>query len=426
MTSHPLRIAILGLHYSPEVTGNAPYTSSLASALAALGHEVRVITSHPHYPEWRIREGYGRWVSTETIDGVSVKRLRHFVPRQPGNLSRLVSEISFGLRIILTPWGRPDVVLLVSPALFSTAMAGVRARFGIRRPPVGVWVQDFYSLGMAETGSGGKLAVQLLRRVEAFALRSASGVAAIHERFKSHMISGLGVKRDAIVVIRNWTHLQEATTFDGVTVRERLGWTADETVVLHAGNMGLKQGLDNVVEAARLADKLGLPVKFVLMGNGNQRSRLESAAQGIGRISFIDSLPDAMFQAALGSADVLLVNELPGVTEMSVPSKLTSYFSTGLPVIGATDVGSVTAGELDESGGGIRVDPGRPDNLLDGVLLLAENTELRNSLGVSGLRYRQTTLSEEVAVSKFAAWLESLAETRRSSNQGTRPTDLER
>jgi glycosyltransferase involved in cell wall biosynthesis len=120
-------------------------------------------------------------------------------------------------------------------------------------------------------------------------------------------------------------------------------------------------------------------------------------------------VPGNEFQAALGSADILLVNERPGVAEMSVPSKLTSYFCTGLPVLGATDDGSVTASELEKSGGGIRVDAGAPAALLDGISLLAGNGELRSELGAAGLRYRESALAPDLAIDRYAEWLEGLA-----------------
>ncbi|TFD49813.1 glycosyltransferase WbuB [Cryobacterium frigoriphilum] len=410
MTTRPLRILIIGLHYAPEATGNAPYTTALAEGLTALGHCVRVITAHPHYPQWRIRDGYGARTTRESIHGVPVTRLRHYVPAQPSNLQRLLSELSFGLRLLTTRWGRPQVLLLVSPALFSTAVALSRARLLHRRLPVGIWVQDLYSLGLTETGTGGGRTAALMRRIESATLRHATGVAVIHDRFKLALVRTLGVTDDAVHVIRNWTHLPEPPAVDRAAVRTAHGWAATDTVVLHAGNMGVKQGLENVVEAARLADARGLPLRFVLLGNGNQREALLARARGITRIQFLDALPDADFQATLRSADLLLVNELPGVTEMSVPSKLTSYFSTGLPVLAATDAGSVTAGELQLSGGGVRANAGDPAALVDAVIALAADPGRCQSLGAAGQNYCHENLSQAAALTRFDRWAHCLSD----------------
>jgi Glycosyl transferase 4-like domain len=97
-----LRVTVLGGHYFPEPTGNAPYTAGLAQGLAMRGHDVRVITTHPHYPEWRIKDGYGGWFRDEEIRGGRVRRLAHYVPANPGGLRRLLSELSLGLRYLGT------------------------------------------------------------------------------------------------------------------------------------------------------------------------------------------------------------------------------------------------------------------------------------------------------------------------------------
>lgn len=411
MVSTP-RVAILGLNYPPEPTGISPYMGSFARGLRKRGLPVRVFTAHPHYPEWEFREGYGQWTRREDIDEIAVTRFLHYMPSKPDGIRRLLSEITFGLRLAFARWGKPDVVVLVSPALFSTAIATVRARLSRRRPAVVVWVQDIYSLGVTETGAGGGTVARVMKAVESATLRAASGVVVIHSRFSSYITDTLGVDPERIQVVRNWTHLEPAPAPDVANVRSRHGWSPTETVVLHAGNMGAKQGLGNVVDAARLADEQGLPLRFVLLGNGSKRASLEKRGEGVERLQFIDSLDDAGFQAALASADILLVNEKVGVSEMAVPSKLTSYFSTGRPVLAATDARGATASEVQASNGGVIIEAGDPAALVDAALALGDDPEECQTLGANGLRYREEVLGEEAAIDQYAEWLRSLAEKR--------------
>ena len=163
-------------------------------------------------------------------------------------------------------------------------------------------------------------------------------------------------------------------------MRRELGWPDDVTVVLHAGNMGAKQGLANVVEAARIADRDSQPLLFVLMGDGNQRAALEAMGT-TGCLQFIDPVPQELFTAALRAADILLVNERPGIKDMSVPSKLTSYFATGQPIIAATDAESVTAEEIEASGAGIRVDADRPELIVSAAMELRNNPQMARAAG---------------------------------------------
>jgi colanic acid biosynthesis glycosyl transferase WcaI len=407
-----LRVTIVGLNYAPEPTGNAPYTSSLAEGLVDAGHVVHVVTGYPHYPEWNLKPGYSGWSRTEVIRGVHVQRLRHHVPRKPTALSRLHLELSFGIRLLFARWNRPDVVLVVSPALFSSAMAILRIRLSPNRPAAGIWVQDLYSRGVVETRTGGGSAARFAAQVESRVLRATDGVAAIHERFKDFIVKGLGVPAGKVKVIRNWTHLPASPTEGAAEMRTQLGWDPSDIVVLHAGNMGKKQGLENVVAAARLAETQGSKVRFVLMGDGNQRQRLELMSSGLSQISFLDPLPGSEFQRALAAANVLLVNELPGVKDMAVPSKLTSYFNAGVPVIAATDEGSVTASEISRSGGGIRVDAGNPGALVETAEILGQDTVRAAKLGSQGLRFREETLSAAAALSDYDEFITSLASSR--------------
>jgi glycosyltransferase involved in cell wall biosynthesis len=308
------------------------------------------------------------------------------------------------------------VVVLVSPNLFSTALAALRARWS-RRLAAGIWVQDLYSLGVVETEQGGRLVAALIRTVESHTLRSANGVAVIHDRFRHFAAASLGVPDSRLEVIRNWSHVRSAPGVDRASVRNRMGWGPDETVLLHAGNMGMKQGLENVVEAARLADQSLAPVRFVLLGDGSQRQRLQALAHGISRIEFIPPLPQGEFERVLASADILLLNERTAMREMSLPSKLTTYFSTMLPVLAATDAASLTAAELDASGGGVRVAAGQPGALLAQALALRGDRALARTLGAAGHRYRQQVLREEAALERFEHWLTLLVDR---SRQGVR------
>lgn len=399
---------MFGINYAPEPTGIAPYTTGLAEGLLSRSHPVRVITTHPHYPEWRRADGYGGWGSRETINDVGVTRVRHFVPDGKNNWARILSELSFGVRAFFTPIGKTDRVVLVSPALFSSVMTLARLRLTHRKTPVAVWVQDVYSAGIGETGAGGTVVARAIRNVEGSLLKRADGVVVIHERFCRILVEELGVPRENIEVVRNWTHLPQTVNVDRAAFRQRLGWSPDETVILHSGNMGAKQGLGNVVEAARLAESTGQRFRFVLMGDGGKRAELERQSEGLRTIEFLDPMGRDDFQAALASADVLLVNELPGLREMAVPSKLTSYFSSGSVVLAATDPDSITAEEMQRSGGGLRVDAGSPDALLAGVHRLREDPEASAEMGRKGQLFCRMTLSEEAALDHYAVWLSNL------------------
>jgi colanic acid biosynthesis glycosyl transferase WcaI len=418
MSRNAVRVAIIGINYAPEPTGIAPYTTGLARGLAKRGYDVRVLTGYPHYPQWKRAEGDRGFRSESVIDGVLVRRLSHRVPRSMSWIGRAVMEATFGLQVLTTRWGRPDVVICVTPPLLTTALAAFRARLTWHRPALGVVVHDLYARGVAETGVASGFSARAVRAVESTAIRLADRVAVIHTGFIDALTDGLGVDVRRIREIRNWTHVlpPDPSAIEGL--RRRHGWDPGEVVVLHAGNMGYKQGLENVVAAAELAGRNNSRVRFVLVGDGHQRAKLQASGAGICALEFLTPVSNEEFPAVLEAADVLLVNERPGVAHMAVPSKLTSYFSAGKPILAATDAAGITAGELAASGAGMCVPADRPDLLLSEALRLGTDRVLGRQLGEAGRRYCDELLSEEAALDRYEQWILDLAATRRDGQGG--------
>lgn len=411
-----LDVCVIGMHYAPEHTGNAPYTTGMVAALHEAGHRVRVVTGYPHYPAWEVTDGYTGLRRREVVDGVPVTRVRHPVPAVPDARRRIVMDAAFTAHAGLVGGPRPDVVVAVSPVLL-TVLAGLRWKYrwpgsaslrarGEGRTALGVVTQDLYSRALAETRMTSSRLAGWGARLEGGLLSRADGVAVVHPQF-TRPLADLGVDPARITTIPNWSHIAASTSDRAVTRRE-LGWRDDEVIALHAGNMGVKQGLENVVAAAREADARRSPVRFVLLGTGNQRARLSELGAGIERLSFLDPLPDDRFPDALAAADVLVVNEAETVAEMSAPSKLTSYFSAGRPVVAASWPHSAASAEITRARAGVRVDPGAPAALLAAVAATTGD----DAAGLRGQAYAADALGAGRAHRAYVDWVEGLAASR--------------
>ena len=407
-----MRICVVSVNYEPEESGIAPYTTGMAVGLAVRGHDVEVLTGLPHYPQWRVDPAYrGMSGTAKAMDGVVVRRFAHYVPANPTTRSRVIFETTFGARVVSARWHRPELVLTVSPSLIASAMVITRSRMA--NIPVGLIVQDLYGKGVVETGAMSARLAQPAVRFEGAIFNHATGTAVVHDRFADAAVK-MGVDPRRITVIRNWAHIESPSAVDTAEVRMKHGWQPQERIILHSGNMGAKQGLENVVAAARLADEHGVNIRFVLMGDGNQRKLLQQLANGVQRIEFKDPLDAEDYRQVLACADVLLVNERPGVGEMAVPSKLTSYFSAGRPVLAATDADGFTAGEIRDAGAGVVVPAGDPAALLNTAVRLADNIEVGKRLGMSGRHYAHRLLSAERALDEYEDWCYRLARKRAS------------
>jgi glycosyltransferase involved in cell wall biosynthesis len=396
------RILITGINYAPEETGIAPYTTKLAEHLARQGYQVTSLTGMPHYPAWRIADGYaGRMAVREVRNGVDIARRWHYVPKRQSALSRGLYEATFlagGLTALTMP--PPHAVIGVVPSLSGGVLARMAAaRF---RVPYGLVFQDLVGLAAEQSGvAGGRGVGGAVRAAEGWATRGAAAVGVIAEGFRPY-VESLGVAPGRIRRVRNWTHTGEATV-ERDAMRAWLDLPQDALVCLHAGNMGFKQGLENVIEAARLAAASDPRLLFVFLGDGNQREALVTLAgrYALSNVRFLPLQPQQIFPSVLAAADVLLINQRRSVDEMALPSKLTSYYAAGRPVVAAAAHGSETAREITWSSGGVTCEPEQPAALLDAVRRVTADAGLARHLAGSALRWAQNVLSEEAALRSY-------------------------
>ena len=404
-----LKILVLSSYYWPETAGNAPYVTGVAEHLAGRGHRVVVATGFPHYPEWR-SSPRGLLGIRERRGGVEIRRRRHYVPTAQSALTRALYEASLCIAgTTALPRSAPDVIIGFSPTLAGAMLASGAAN--LYRRPYGLVFQDLQGPGALQSGvEGGRRIATLVERAEVGLARSAAAVGVIAEGFRSYF-EGHGVAPERIHDLPNWS--QDAQPTESPTeTRRRLGWSDDEFVCLHAGNMGHKQGLENVLHAAAaIADP---DIRIVLAGDGNERARLEALAAEleVSNVSFLPPQPSGLYESMLRAADVLLVNQRSTVGEMSLASKLTSYFMAARPVIAAVAERSETARELTRARAGELAPPEDPRSLADALTRFKAGGEETERLGMQGRRYAEEHLSASEVLARYDAFVETVSRGR--------------
>jgi colanic acid biosynthesis glycosyl transferase WcaI len=407
-----LNVLVTTTYYWPEEAGSAPYLAGLALHLQERGHRVVVATGYPHYPEWRLPSG-ARLARTDRHGDVEVRRRWHYVPRKQTAAHRAVYEASlygFGLTALLKR-PRPDVIIGTCPSLAGGALAATAAR--IYRAPYAVVFQDLMGQAAQQSGvPGGPLVASSVRRGELAVARRASAVGIIAEGFRSYLEEG-GVAPKKIHRLRNWTRRVEPSETVADT-RRRLGWHEDEFICLHGGNLGRKQGLDNLLDTAALLREER--VRIVLSGDGNDRRRLEERARelSLDNVQFIELQGPGRWEAVMEASSLLLVNQRPSVTDMSLPSKLTSYFAANRPVVAAASADSETAREIEAAGAGYVVPPDDAHALRDAILSVKSNGA-GVGLGASARRYAERTLLPARALAEYDSFFEVALNGQRSA-----------
>ena len=404
-----MRVVIIGMYYSPEVTGNAPYTSDLAEFLADRGDEVTVVAGLPHYPLWRIAPGTSRaLLRREAVRGVTVVRAAHYVPVGQSTIGRAVYEGTFGLTALLGTMtvAKPDAILGVVPNLSSGILARVTAeRTGA---PYGLLFQNLMGQAARQSGmDGARMAAKAIAAAESWATRRARAIGVVTSAFIPYLMSR-GIPESLITLVPNWTRLV-VPAIPVAETRARFGWASNEHIVLHAGNIGLMQGLEQVIEAARLAVGRGDPVRFVLAGGGSQSASIRAAAKDLPNVTFLGVLPDGVYASVLRAADILLLSERPTEVDMSLPSKLISYFAAGRPIVAAIPPQGASAREIGRSGAGLIVPAGEPALLLDAFARVRGDSALASQLAAAGLAFAEESTSATACLHHAAAFVEVIA-----------------
>ena len=395
-----LRLLVYGINFWPELTGVGKYTGEMCRWLAARGHEVHMVTAPPYYPAWRVAEGYRalawraeRWPESAPVH---VARCPLWVPREPGTLKRLLHLGSFALSSLPALWSRlrqrPDVLLVVAPTLFAAPGALALAR--LKRVPTWLHMQDFevdamFSLGMG--ARSGKLRGAALA-AESGLLRAFGRVSSITPRMVDRLVDK-GVAADRCALFPNWVDLASIFPLPGPNAfRAELGIDEQDFVVLYAGNMGEKQGLELLVDAARSLQNQR-HVHFVFAGDGAAGPRLRAAAQGLNRVHWLPLQPEERLNELLNAADIHALPQRADAADLVMPSKLTGMLASGRATLGTAAQGTQLGQVLDAVGR--RVEPGDVAAFAAALMEMTADRAALGAMGALGRLYAQRHLGLE-------------------------------
>jgi colanic acid biosynthesis glycosyl transferase WcaI len=400
-----MRILVVTQLFPPEMGAQSNRLYPIVRGLIAAGHTVFVATGMPNYPQGIVFPEYqGKRTLREEVDGLTIFRAAYFTtPRNKSKWSQLRSYLSFipaafrgGLRA-----GKVDLVFVTSPPLFSAIPAIWLAK--LRRAHLvldirDLWPDEIVACGGARQGS---LPVRLISEIERRAYRAADYVCCTTQSFIETIVER-GVPRDKTLLIPNGADLGVFRPLpSGNPIADEIPF-GDRFVVMYSGVLGIKHGIEVILEAARLLRE-EKEIVFCLIGSGARRAALEKQAKelGLDNVIFggerkVDEIP-----YLLARADVCLSALLPNpYLEKIITVKAFEYLACEKPVVAALT--GETARVLNESGGGIVVPPGEARSMAEAVLQLYHNPEQRTAMGKRGRRY----VEEHFSRSFWAAQLE--------------------
>ncbi|MEH1840379.1 MAG: glycosyltransferase family 4 protein [Nostoc sp.] len=412
-----MHILIYSYNYHPEPIGIAPLMTELAEGLVKRGHQVRVITGMPNYPQREIYDEYrGKWYVTEQINGVTIQRSYLRIKSKPNLLDRLLLELSFVFTSLPQAFkgGRPDVIILTVPPLFGTLPVTIFS--WLYDCPVVLNVQDILPEAAVRIGLlKNKWMIRTLAALEKFAYRAAHSISVIADGFRDNLVNK-GVPVNKIVCIPNWVN----ENFIYPLPKQNNSWISSHQldgkfVVLYSGNIALTQGLETVIEAAVCLRHIK-EIVFVIVGESIALQRLQKYCllNGADNVLLLPLQPREKLPEMLAASDVGLIVQKRNVISFNMPSKIPLLLASGRPIVGSVPATGTAAKAIKLSGGGIIVEPESPDAMAAAVHDLYTNPTLGASLGNAGRQFAEENYSLEQALNRYEGLLSHIVANRKS------------
>lgn len=380
-----MKLVVITPHFSPDVAPTGELVTRLVEELAARDHTIEVVTALPWYRHHAVEDDYtGRLFRYEDTPWGRITRIHPFPSQDKRRIvARAAGYAGFSVLAAVLGGRGPDVdaVLAVSPPLTLgvSGLAVARAR----RAGMVFNVQDVYPDVAIELGVlTGKLSVGAARRMETACYRRAQAITVPSHDQKANILAN-GAAPEKIHVIPNFVDTTWLRPGERENSYRREFGLQDKTVVMYAGNVGLSQSLDLLIEAAA-ALSYDPDLVFVINGQGAKRAELEAKARGLGNLRFVDMQPYDRLPEVLAAGDIHIVPLRRGLARSSVPSKIYSSLAAGRPVIASVDEGSEIARTVAEADAGVNVPPEDAEALTKAIRRLIDSPDEMATMGAAG------------------------------------------
>jgi glycosyltransferase involved in cell wall biosynthesis len=381
-----MKILMINHYAVPPIESGGTRHYSLAQELIKRGHQVTVIAANfshqkrvPLIPD--VREPvFERHYDEVPFIWVNVPPYTRNSPARAKNM------IAFTKAMLINKYFKemdpPDVVIGSSPHPFAAWAAQILAKrwgtpfvFEIRD----LWPQSLIDLGRI---SPKHPLVWFLAKLEKYLLYKAERILTLLPGADKY-IESVGINTGKIIWLPNGIDFD---IFARVEPKEQ-----DEIFsVMYAGNHGLGNGIETIVNCAEIVQKAGYPsIMFRIIGDGPQKNNLIKMAtdKNLNNIRFEDPVSKQKIPSTLSQADtfILCMKDSPVFRWGISPNKLYDYLCSARPIIFAVNAYN---NPVDEAGAGITIPPDNPEEMAAAVIKLYQmNSGERKRMGINGRKY---------------------------------------
>lgn len=379
-----MNILFFSDNFPPEVNAIASRVFERAGYWIKAGHSVTIITSAPNFPQGEIYPGYkNKWYQEETMNGIRVIRVKTFMAKNEGIILRTLDFISYFLtathRAIFLE--KPDVVIATSPQFFAAIAGWLTAKF--KSVPFVFEISDLWPASITAVGAMKEnFLLRMFEKLELFLYRKATAIVALTHSIKQDLVRR-NIPAEKITTIINGVDLSKfkpQSRNEALANEYRLN---KDFVVGYVGTHGMAQGLENVLEAAKiLKDEMDL--KFLFVGTGAAKEQLIEKVKeyALNNVIFIPPQPKENMSSIWSLCNVALVHlkNVP-LFEGVIPSKIFEAMGMGLPLLLVSPEGEASA-IVAEAKAGVWVEPENPHALAKAILGYKNNKSWCQEVGM--------------------------------------------
>lgn len=365
---------------------DTPFTSehllgAVIYSLAMEGHNVHVIQTNqggknPELPEYL------------RLSNITTSFVPYLAPQKSNFIKRYISEIMWHLscKKVLKEHKNCDALFLQSTTVAGFAIGLARRILG-PKCLITFNVQDIFPYNAVFSGNVRRngFVFKVMAAEQRFGYKKANHIITISEDMKDTLVSD-GVPADKIEVVYNWSYQDEPYEGLDLSPVSRM-FNKEFFNVVYAGNIGVMQNVDILIEAAKLM-KDNKSTWFHIIGNGVYKEKLEARAKtyGISNISFWPMQPSEMAPLIYSAADVNVIPLVKDVYRTALPSKTATCLACQKPIIFAIGKESKFGQKAMKEAGCLVVEADKPQELVDAIKIV-QNGAKTDSTGVFFTKY---------------------------------------
>lgn len=405
-----MRILYISQYFPPEAGATQTRAYEMAKNWVRLGHNVTMLAEFPNHPSGIIPSNYkGKLFERSNLEGIEV--LRVWVKASPHKTfrNRMLFYLTFMVNAIIAgiflARGKFNLLYATSPPLFVGGAALVLSY--LKRIPMVFEVRDLWPESAIALGElTNHRAISMATQLEEMCYCRAVQVVVVTHGIYDRLIQR-GSSPNKLIIIPNGANI-DLFTFNKVgrdRIRRELGLVQD-FIAIYAGIHGLAQGLETIIETARLLQS-NSKIHFLLIGDGPKKAELVTLANSynLPNLTILPEKPREQIPDYLSAADVALIPlKKAEIFKGALPSKIFDAWACERPVLLSIDGEARVV--VESVSGGIFVPPEDPERMAEALVYLMNSPPKRQSMGENGLIYTRQNHSRAALAEKLISHLE--------------------